>query len=64
MVETKGLHLQNEDTAYKTSVFEFCNKLGTQKDWRQLNLEFKNKRIEFKVINEYEWRNRINQILG
>ncbi len=64
VVETKGLHLQNEDTAYKTSVFEFCNKLGTQKDWRQLNLEFKNKRIEFKVIYENEWRNRINQILG
>ena len=64
VVETKGLHLQNEDTAYKTSVFEFCNKLGTQKDWRQLNLEFKNQRIEFKVIYENEWRNRINQILG
>lgn len=64
VVETKGLHLQNEDTAYKTSVLEFCNKLGTQKDWRQLNLEFKNQRIEFKVIYENEWRNRINQILG
>jgi type III restriction enzyme len=63
VVETKGLHLQNEDTAYKTSVFEFCNKLGTQKDWRQLNLEFKNKRIEFKVVYEDEWRNKINQIL-
>ena len=64
VVETKGLHLKNEDTAYKTSIFEFCNQLGTQKDWRQLNLEFKNKRIEFKVIYEDEWRNRINQILS
>jgi type III restriction enzyme len=65
VVETKGLHLKgSEDTTYKTSIFAFCNKLGKQKDWRELNLEFKDKRIEFQVIYEDEWRNRINQILG
>ena len=64
VVETKGLHLQNEDTAYKTNVFEFCNSLGKQKDWRELNLEFKGRKFEFQVIFENEWRNRINQILG
>lgn len=64
VVETKGLHLQNEDTAYKTNVFEFCNSLGKQKDWRELNLEFKGRKVEFQVIFENEWRNRINQILG
>jgi type III restriction enzyme len=65
VIETKGLHLKgSEDTAYKTSVFDFCNSLGKQRDWRELNMEFKNKRIEFQVIYEDEWRNRINQILG
>ncbi len=65
VIETKGLHLKgSEDTAYKTSVFDFCNKLGSQRDWRELNLEFKDRRIEFHVIYEDEWRNRINQILG
>jgi type III restriction enzyme len=64
VIETKGLHLQNEDTAYKASVFQFCNSLGTQKDWRELNLEFNGRRIEFQVIFENEWRNRINKILG
>ena len=65
VIETKGLHLKgSEDTAYKTSIFDFCNTLGKQKDWRELNLEFKDKRIVFHVIYEDEWRNRINQILG
>ncbi|MBI2847443.1 MAG: DEAD/DEAH box helicase family protein [Chloroflexi bacterium] len=65
VIETKGLHLMgNEDTTYKTSVFDFCNSLGKQRDWRELNMEFKNKKIEFQVIYEDEWRNRINQILG
>ena len=65
VIETKGLHLKgSEDTAYKTSVFDFCNSLGKQRDWRELNMEFKNKKIEFQVIYEDEWRNRINQVLG
>jgi type III restriction enzyme len=65
IIETKGLHLKgSEDTTYKTSIFDFCNSLGKQRDWRELNLEFKDKRIAFHVIYEDEWRNRINQILG
>ena len=64
VVETKGLHLKNEDTDYKKSIFDFCNKLGRQKDWRELNLEFAEKRIEFQVIFEDEWKRRINEIFG
>jgi type III restriction enzyme len=65
VIETKGLHLKgSEDTTYKTNVFDFCNSLGKQRDWRELNLEFEKERIEFQVIYEDEWRNRINQILG
>ena len=56
IVETKGLHLKNEDTDYKKNVFTFCNKLGQQKDWRELNLEFAEKRIEFQVVFEDELR--------
>jgi len=64
VVETKGLHLKNEDTDYKNNVFDFCNKLGQQRDWRELNLEFAKKRIEFQVIFENEWKARINKIFG
>lgn len=65
VIETKGLYLLgNEDTTYKNTIFDFCNSLGKQRDWRELNLEFKDKQIEFHVISEAEWRNRINKILG
>jgi len=64
IVETKGLHLKNEDTDYKKNVFNFCNRLGEQKDWRELNLEFAKKRIEFQIIFEHEWNSRINEIFG
>jgi type III restriction enzyme len=64
IVETKGLHLKNEDTDYKKNFFDFCNKLGLQKDWRELNLEFAEKKIEFQVIFEDEWKVKINEIFG
>jgi len=64
VIETKGLHLMNEDTAYKASVFDFCSNLGQQRDWRELNLEFGQKEIEFQVISEAEWKNKLNQILS
>lgn len=64
VIETKGLHLKNEDTDYKKDVFTFCNTLGQQRDWRDLDLEFKEKRVEFQVIFEGEWKRRINEIFG
>lgn len=62
VIETKGLHLMNEDTYYKKSIFDFCNKLGQQKDWRELKLEFSGKKMEFQVVSEKEWKNEINKI--
>jgi len=62
VIETKGLHLKNEDTDYKRDVFAFCNKLGQQKGWKELNLEFKEKRVEFQVVFEDEWKRRINEV--
>lgn len=63
VVETKGIHLKNEDTDYKKNIFEFCNKLGIQKNWTELNTEFDQK-IEFQVIFEDEWKAKINGIFG
>lgn len=65
VVETKGVHLKkNEDSVYKENVFDFCNKLGQQKDWEELNLEFSDKKIEFQVIFGDEWRKSINKIFS
>ena len=63
VVETKGVFLKNEDTAYKKNVFDFCNKLGQQKDWKELNMEFMNKQFEFQVVFGDEWEARVNQLL-
>ncbi len=64
VVETKGIYLKNEDTDYKKNVFDFCNRLGQQKDWKELNLEFAEKRIEFQVIFSDEWQTKINEVFG
>lgn len=62
VIETKGLHLKNEDTKYKQDVFALCNQLGAKKAWKELDLDFPEKKFEFQVIYEDEWKSRINKI--
>jgi len=62
VLETKGLHLKNEDTEYKKSVFQLCNDLGAKKPWAELFDKFADHEFIFQVIYEDEWKNRINQI--
>jgi type III restriction enzyme len=62
VVETKGLHLKNEDTAYKKSVFDLCNELGKEIGWKELGEEFKDKTIEFQIIYDKEWQRKLNEI--
>jgi type III restriction enzyme len=59
VLETKGLHLKNEDTKYKQSIFEICNTFGKQTPWGELELEFSQKEVEFQVIFEDEWKQRV-----
>lgn len=63
VLETKGLHLKNEDTAYKKNVFELCNELGTKTSWGELFGEFPQHNFEFQVVFEDEWQNKINRIM-
>ncbi|MBE4910182.1 DEAD/DEAH box helicase family protein [Bacillus luteolus] len=62
IIETKGLHLKNEDTKYKESVFELCNELGKKTSWNELGIDLGEKNIEFQVIYENEWRRKLNSI--
>ena len=64
VVETKGIHLKNEDTDYKKNVFDLCNKIGSKKEWKEINSEFGEMGIEFQVIFEDEWKQRIHEIFG
>ncbi|MCX6233789.1 MAG: DEAD/DEAH box helicase family protein [Bacteroidetes bacterium] len=62
VLETKGVYLKNEDTKYKQDVFTLCNELGTKKAWKELDLDFPDKKFEFQIIYEDEWQEKINKI--
>ena len=64
VLETKGLYLDNTDTAYKKNVFELCNDLANKKSWGQIAMEFEDNRIEFKLIYDNEWKSKINEMFS
>lgn len=64
VLETKGIHLRNEDTKYKQDVFLLCNELGVKKAWKELFDEFPDHDFQFQVVFEDEWQNKINQIIS
>ena len=63
VLETKGIHLKNEDTKYKQDVFTLCNELGAKKAWKELFDEFPDHDFEFQVVFEDEWKNKINTMM-
>jgi len=63
VVETKGLHLKNEDTNYKKSVFDVCNKQAKRKSLNELKITFKERPINFEVVFENEWKRKLNKFL-
>ena len=65
VLETKGLHLkQSEDTDYKRSVFDTCSELAKQKDWAEFAPAMRQKVVRFEVVDEDEWKNRLNAMLA
>ncbi|MBX9850765.1 MAG: DEAD/DEAH box helicase family protein [Cytophagaceae bacterium] len=63
VLETKGIHLKNDDTKYKQDVFALCKELGAKKAWKELFDEFPDHDFEFQVVFEDEWQSKINQML-
>lgn len=63
-VETKGAHLMNEDTDYKKAVFAVCNELSEAKSWDDKGKSFAEKKVQFELVFDSEWRPRLNDILG
>lgn len=64
VLETKGIHLKNEDTRYKQDVFALCNELGAKKAWKELFDEFPDHDFEFQVVFGDEWQNRVNATMA
>lgn len=63
VLETKGIHLKNEDTKYKQDVFALCTELGAKRAWKELFDEFPDRNFEFQVVFEDEWQNKINKLM-
>jgi type III restriction enzyme len=64
VLETKGLHLKNENTAYKQSVFALCNTHAKKKSWNQLVPAMLGKEIRYEVVFQDEWQKRLNELLA
>lgn len=65
LLETKGLHLTgNPDTGYKRSVFSVCNEQAEKTNWAELVDTMRDKKITFEVVDEDEWRSRLNEIIA
>jgi type III restriction enzyme len=60
VVETKGIHLKNDDTDYKKKVFKLCNKLAEARSWTELGLEFPERKIVFELVFGDEWQRKLN----
>ena len=64
VVETKGIHFKaSEDTEYKWSVFDIRGKPAPCAEWAQFGPTMQNKVMSFEVVDEYEWRARLNGML-
>ena len=64
IVESKGIHLKNEDTDYKKNLFKLCNQLAEAKSWTELGLEFPERKIVFELVFGDEWQRKLNSILA
>jgi type III restriction enzyme len=61
--ETKGLHLKNENTAYKKSVFALCNEYAKRTNWNELAPAMRDKEIAYEIVFQGEWQRRLNELL-
>ena len=65
VVETKGMHLgRSEDTEYKRSVFDLCSRHARKADWAEFVPAMRNRVMRFEVVDEAEWKLRLNALLA
>lgn len=60
VLETKGNHLDNPDTAYKQALFDLCNSKSEPYEWDAIQEEFPNHNVHFQVVFEDEWERVLN----
>ena len=63
VIETKGIHLKNEDTDYKSKVLELCNELSREVKWSELEMTLNDYSLHYKLLYTNEWERRLNEII-
>jgi type III restriction enzyme len=64
VVETKGLHLKDNDkTNYIRKVFDICTRQAESRSWTELGFRMKDKVLRFEVLDEDEWEARLNEMM-
>lgn len=64
VVETKGVQLKAAaGTEYKRSVFDICSEHAQKADWVEFVPAMRSKVMRFKIVDEDEWRDRLNGML-
>lgn len=59
VIETKGIHLKNEDTSYKQTVFEVCNGEAKALDLEIIGLDT----LKYSVVHQEEWERKLREML-
>ena len=65
VLETKGAHLQEAaDTAYKRTVFDLCSEHAQKTDWAAFVPAMRNRVLRYEIVDEDEWQQRLNALIG
>jgi type III restriction enzyme len=65
VLETKGIHLKNnDDTTYKQELFKLCYEQSQPRPWDDITQSFSDHRLQFQALFENEWRNVINAMFS
>jgi len=64
VLETKGLYLDNEDTAYKRELFELCNRMSAPWPMEAIAQQFSDHKVQFEVVYDDEYRRVLNAMFS
>ena len=65
VVETKGLHLQNDDTDYKRRLFDVLERYsGTSVAVGELRLDSKPDPMRFRLVLDGDWKSQVDSALA
>jgi type III restriction enzyme len=62
VLETKGEHLQNDDTAYKKHIFDICNEIRVNRSGGKLFENLGETEFGFELVFGDQWRSHLNDV--